>query len=329
MADPQRLMPLIEDFMNGLGAAKRSQNTLDAYRRDLLGVADRIAQRAQLPVEALELDSLDRPAMTSAFASWASDHAEASVLRAWGVWHRLFEQLVDDSLLERNPMRGVPKPKAPQSAPRAIRHDNPAEAILAVAATEDPTAKQSKRWPARDVAIAGTFCVTGIRLEELIGLDLDSVTGPAGARRLQVTGKGKKDRAIPVQPALEAVIDAYLATRAERHGEDALRDPSAPLFVHYDGSRLTRGRVQYLIDKLYRRAGIRSAVPAGALVHALRHSFATIALENGADVAEVRDLLGHTSLATTSRYLDATANRLRQAVAAHPAQRALPHIPGT
>jgi integrase/recombinase XerD len=117
--------------------------------------------------------------------------------------HRMFEELVDDELLERNPMRGVPKPKAPQSAPGAIRHESPAAALLAVAATEDPPAKGSKRWPQRDVGIVGTFRVTGIRLEELVALKLDSITGPAGARRLQVTGKGKKDGAIPIVPGLE------------------------------------------------------------------------------------------------------------------------------
>ena len=74
-----------------------------------------------------------------------------------------------------------------------------------------------------------------------------------------------------------------------------------------------------------RRAGLSAAVPAGALVHALRHSFASLAIEYGTDLAELRELLDHASLATTSRYLDATTSRLRDAVAAHPSQRALDH----
>jgi site-specific recombinase XerD len=95
--------------------------------------------------------------------------------------------------------------------------------------------------------------------------------------------------------------------------------------VHYDATALTRGRVQYVIEQIYRRAGLGAAVPAGALVHALRHSFASLAIEYGTDVAELRELLGHASLATTSRDLDANAGRLREAVAAHPSQRALDH----
>lgn len=323
---PRPFLSLVEDYLAGLGAAKRSEHTIGAYRADLVGVAGRIAARlhgTDATAAKLTLDELDKRTMTKGFASWASDRAEASVLRAWGVWHRFFEDLVDDEILDRNPMRGVPKPKLPQTRPRSIRHPNPAELLLAIAASEDLTAKPAKRWPQRDVAIVATFCVTGVRLAELIGLNLDSIMGPAGERRIQVTGKGKKDRSIPIEHGMESVIDRYLASRADRHGEDALEDPSSPLFVNYAGTRMTRGQVQYLIEKIYTRAGLRGAIPDGALVHALRHTFASLLLENGADVAEVRDLLGHASLATTSRYLDANATRLRQAVAAHPSQRAV------
>ena len=154
-------------------------------------------------------------------------------------------------------------------------------------------------------------------------LNLDSITGVRGARRIQVTGKGKRDRTIPIEHDLESLIDHYLGSRAERHGDDALDDCKAPLFVHYDGTRLTNARVQYLLERIYERAGLRAAVPKGALVHALRHTFASQAVEYGVDVVELRDILGHASLATTSRYLDANAQRLREAIAAHPAQRAL------
>ena len=110
-------------------------------------------------------------------------------------------------------MQAVPKPKLPQTAPRSIRHEIPAEILLATAAT--PDAHASKRWPERDVAPLATFCVTAIRLAEAIGLNLNSITLPAGARRLQVTGKGNKHRAIPIEPALEALLDRYVQSRIE------------------------------------------------------------------------------------------------------------------
>jgi site-specific recombinase XerD len=82
-------------------------------------------------------------------------------------------------------------------------------------------------------------------------------------------------------------------------------------------------QIRYLVEKLYVRSGIRAQVPAGALVHALRHTFATSALEAGADVVELQELLGHASLETTRRYLSATAQGLRHVIEAHPGQAAL------
>ena len=89
------------------------------------------------------------------------------------------------------------------------------------------------------------------------------------------------------------------------------------------GRRLSVDQVRYLVERLYVRAGIRAQVPAGALVHALRHTFATAALEAGADVVELQELLGHASLETTRRYLSATAQGLRHVIQAHPSQAAL------
>ena len=215
---------LVEDYLAGLQAAKRSTHTVEGYRYDLLGVGARIARDlhgAEAGVIELRLSELDQRALRRGFAAWAADHAEGSIARAWGVWHRFFAFLVDGELLARNPMRAVPKPKLPHSAPRSIRHQNPVQALLDAAAAPDPRPKLTRRWPERDVALAATFSVTGLRLAEVIALNLNSLTGPAGARRLQVTGKGKRDRAIPIQPGLEAIIDRYLLIRVKRHGAAA------------------------------------------------------------------------------------------------------------
>lgn len=101
-----------------------------------------------------------------------------------------------------------------------------------------------------------------------------------------------------------------------------LARPTTALLVHHTGTRITPRQVQYLIERLYVRTGIRSQVPR-ALVHALRHTFATTALEGGANVVEVQQLLGHASLDTTKRYLEATANELRDTLRAHPGHLAL------
>jgi site-specific recombinase XerD len=115
-----------------------------------------------------------------------------------------------------------------------------------------------------------------------------SLEGTPGARRLQVAGKGGKTRAIPIEGGLEEVLEAYLASRRVRFQHHDLDHPATPLFVDVRGRGLSVDQVKYLIERLYVRAGLRARVPAGALVHALRHSFATSALEAGADVVERR-----------------------------------------
>jgi len=138
----------------------------ESNRGDLFGVGGRNAARLggpRGPPSSSTSDELGRRAMGRAFAVWASDHAEGSLLRAWGMWNRCFTFLVGDGALLRNPMSAVPKPKLPQTAPRSIRHENPAELLLRTAASPDADAKASKRWPECDVALVATFYATGIR----------------------------------------------------------------------------------------------------------------------------------------------------------------------
>jgi site-specific recombinase XerD len=168
-----------------------------------------------------------------------------------------------------------------------------------------------------------TFCVTGIREAEAVGLDIGSLSGEPGARRLEVVGKGGKARPIPIDPVLDEVLSGYQKERAARFPKHDLDHPGTPLFVDVRGRRLSVDQVRYLVDRLYVRAGIRAQVPSGALVHALRHTFATAALEAGADVVELQELLGHASLETTRRYLSATGQGLRHVIQAHPGQAAL------
>jgi len=310
-------------WLTDLGASKPAANTLAAYRRDLAGVAARLAGASDAVPDAaaLTLADLDRRALRAAFASWASDHAASSVRRAHSAWSGFFDFLVAEGVVEGSPMAGVPKPKLPATLPRSLRARDAVARLLATAAEPDPRSRAP--WPARDLALAATFCVTGIREAEAVGLGMGSLAGELGARRLEVVGKGGKARPVPIDRALEEVIGRYLDERSARFGEEGLDHPATPLFVDVRGRRLSVHQVRYLIERLYVRAGLRAQVPPGALVHALRHTFATAALEAGADVVELQELLGHASLETTRRYLSATGQGLRHVITSHPAQRAL------
>ena len=306
-------------WLTDLGAKKPSPHTLAGYRRDLEGVAGRLRQLDAL--EVVTVADLDRSALRAAFSSWAADHAAASVRRAHSAWSSFFDFLVAEGVLDGSPMAAVPKPKTPTSLPRAIRARDAVARLLATAATPDPRGRDP--WPARDLAVVATFCVTGVREAEAAALDVGSLDGEPGARRLEVIGKGRKARAVPIDAALEIVLTRYLDERARRLPGEDLDHPSTPLFVDVRGRRLSVDQIRYLVERLYVRAGIRANVPAGALVHALRHTFATAALEAGADVVELQELLGHASLETTRRYLSATAQGLRHVIQAHPSQAAL------
>ena len=305
-----------------MGAAKPSPATLLAYRRDVQGVAGRLAALEGIgELGDLSLPDLERSALRAAFASWASDHAAASVRRAHSAWSSFFDFLVAEGILDGNPMAAIPKPKTPTVLPRSIRAPGAITRLIKTAAEPDPRSRNP--WPARDLAVIATFCVTGIREAEACGLNVGSLVGEPGARRMEVKGKGGKARPIPLTATLDDVLEAYLRERAALFPKDDLDHPSTPLFVDVRGRRLTVDQIRYLVEKLYVRAGVRAQVPAGALVHALRHTFATSALEAGADVVELQELLGHASLETTRRYLSATAQGLRHVIQSHPAQEAL------
>lgn len=316
----------VEAWLINMGAAKPSPATLAGYRRDLEGITGRLAVLEGLAEDVTQLErvsvsDLDRQALVSAFASWASDHAAASVRRAHSAWSSFFDFLVAEAVIDGNPMAAIPKPKTPSSMPRSIRAPDAVGRLLRTAAEADSRARDP--WPARDLALIATFCVTGVREAEAAGLSIGSLAGEPGARRMEVRGKGNKVRPVPIDPALDQVLDVYLRERADRFPKEKLDHPSTPLFVDVQGRRMTVDQIRYLVEKLYVRAGIRASVPAGALVHALRHTFATSALEAGADVVELQELLGHASLETTRRYLSATAQGLRHVIAAHPGQAAL------
>ena len=159
LSPSSRFAELVDAWLHQLGTTKPAANTVAAYRRDLAGVARRIAADAEAGV--LHLEHLTKEALRAAFASWAHDHAAASMLRAHSSWSSFFDFLVAEDLAEGNPMAAVGKPRREAGAPRAIRDPDAAARLLATAAQPDPRGRDP--WPERDLDLAATFCGTGIR----------------------------------------------------------------------------------------------------------------------------------------------------------------------
>jgi integrase/recombinase XerC len=168
----------------------------------------------------------------------------------------------------------------------------------------------------RDRAILELFYASGLRLSELVGLDLEDVN--LNGRMVRVLGKGRKERLVPFNRTTEAALRAWLKDAQEWAEPPAVsrsRRPSQPLFLNYRGGRLSTRSV----DRLVRRYVAACSTRFGISPHALRHSFATHLLERGADLRAIQELLGHARLSTTQRYTHVNAAQLMEAYRkAHP-----------
>ena len=269
-------------------------------------------------------DQLSAPAVRDAFGDFASSHAKTSISRCWSAWNQFFTFLVGEGVLPGNPMAAVPRPRRVRSAPKPLQGEDTPETLLRSAALPRPRARNP--WPERDLAVLATLLLSGLRSAELLTLHIGSVTGAAGERRIHVVGKGGKARSVPIEDPLDDVISKYLASRRTRFPAKRIASNS-PLFVDGRGEPLQRGGLQYLVEMALRAAGVGDRRSPGALVHALRHTYATRLADDGATASEIMVLLGHASLTTSQAYIDATAAEQRRSAAANRTYRALDSLP--
>jgi site-specific recombinase XerD len=318
----ETVMDLVDQFLIARATRKPSPHTLQAYRRDLMSVARLVADdpATPLPLDALPITALTTRSLRAAFARFATPRSAASVYRAWSTWNSFFTFLVADGLVAGNPMPAVDKPRVPQPLPKPLRGEDTPEQLLAAVARRDE--RQREPWPERDLAVLALALCAGLRLSELLALQVGSVSGRPGERRLEVAGKGGRPRVVPIEPEVDGVLASYLDSRRRRFGARSVQR-TGPLLVDRHGEPLRRGGLQYLVDACYRRAGVADRVPPGARLHALRHTFATRLAEDGASAAEIMRLLGHASLAASQNYIDVTAGQQRAAVRANRTNRAL------
>jgi site-specific recombinase XerD len=242
------------------------------------------------------------------FRAWMLDMMKAEMARSsvrlrFAAMRAFYAFLHMRRTISKNVLLEVSLPKAEKQLPRFLTTAQVDNLVAAPAAAQKN--KQAPSWmAARDTAVIELFYSTGMRLSELVGLDVRDVDPISETAR--VTGKGSRERVCPVGgPALEA-IQRY------RH---AARVHAGPLFINKSRRRLSTRAVNSLLKLRLAQAGL----PADLSPHKLRHSFATHLLDNGADLRSVQTLLGHASLSTTQIYTHVTIERLKAAyMAAHP-----------
>lgn len=237
-------------------------------------------------------------------------YAPSTVARALAAVRSFHAFCLAEGYLAADPTAGVAAPRVPQGIPRALTVAE-VEALLHVVTGETPRAL-------RDRAILECLYATGMRISELVSLDLDGLDLETGF--LRVLGKRSKERLVPVGISARQALAVYLeAGRPELvPPRFARRGDAEAVFLNARGGRLTRQGCWMIVRRYGRRAGLEDRLSP----HVLRHSCATHMLERGADLRVVQELLGHARISTTQVYTRVTTERLREVYdAAHPRAR--------
>ncbi|MCJ7693313.1 MAG: tyrosine-type recombinase/integrase, partial [Sedimentisphaerales bacterium] len=206
--------------------------------------------------------------------------------------------------IEANPVISIRTPKQEKKLPHFLEYEEVKRLL------ETPPLDN---WlGARDRAILETLYSTGIRVSELVALNMDDIDFLGEV--VHVRGKGKKERITPIGTSALQVIQHYMEFRSRRSQSNPNFD-SKVLFVNKHGRRLSTRSVRRKMDKYLKMAGLDPSISP----HTLRHSFATHMLNNGADLRSVQELLGHQSLSTTQIYTHVTTKKLKETYqSAHP-----------
>ena len=283
----------VEKFIRYLDIERNaSKHTLINYSVDLKSLSEFLKEE---PIEKVDYVSLRRYLAHVKELSLS----KVSIARKIASIRSFFKFLFREGIIKNNPASSLSTPKRDKHLPKFLDEK---EIVLLL---ESPDKEGEAGL--RDRAILETLYSTGIRVSELVGLNMDHIDQIGGI--IKVYGKGKKERIVPIgERALQAIRD-YLKARRPVAKE------TKALFFNKNGGRLTDRSIRRIINKYIIKASIQQKISP----HTLRHSFATHMLDHGADLRSVQELLGHANLSTTQIYTHITTERLKSAYTkAHP-----------
>jgi integrase/recombinase XerC len=279
----------IGDFLDYLHYERNvSVNTITAYRDDLESLVTFLTtDYFVLGRDQLDLGTIDHLAIRS-WLAWLARRklSRSSSARHLSALRSFFKFLMREGLVASNPARGVSTPKREKFLPSVIQSSD-IETLFEGADCTTSLGLRDRAW-------MELLYASGLRIGELVGVDLDDID--LRTRLVKVRGKGSKERIVPFGSKAEAAIRAWLAVRSELVRGD--EEDRQPLFLNYRGLRISARSVRRLFEGYVRTAALRSGISP----HTLRHSFATHLLNAGADLRTIQELLGHASLSTTQKY---------------------------
>ncbi|MFA6379089.1 MAG: tyrosine recombinase XerC [Candidatus Omnitrophota bacterium] len=272
----------VEKFISYLDIEKNySKHTLLNYKIDL---EEFFLYLEETPVERVDYFHLRR--YLGHLRS--KDLKTRTVARKLSSLRSFFKFLFREGLVKKNPSTLLMTPKLDKKLPKFLSEMDTARLVDAVTGTDEASL--------RDHAILETLYSTGMRVSELVSLNLDRVDFITNL--VKVLGKGKKERLLPIGETALKVVKQYVDTRTHQ---------SEAVFLNHHGRRLTDRSVRNIVNKYITKASIQGKMSP----HSLRHSFATHLLNAGADLRSVQELLGHVNLSTTQIYTHMTTEKLK------------------
>ncbi len=292
----------LEAFSRFLRAEKNaSGHTVAAYTRDLRALIVFLRERKGLAEDdAVPLGACDLYALRGHLGMLARTHEPSSIGRKIASIRSFYRFLVDRGHLASSPADELASPKVRRKLPTFLSVDAAKEVVEAPSSRDDIHPAVA----ARDRAALELLYGAGVRVSELVGLDLGDID--FGSSRARVLGKGRKERMVPFGETCRDALRDYLAVRAElAHPRTQFLDPHA-LLVSVRGRRIPVRGVQLFV----RAYGALGAGRADLHPHALRHTCATHLLDGGADLRAIQEVLGHASLSTTQKYTHVSVEHL-------------------
>jgi integrase/recombinase XerC len=303
----------IEGFIQYLRYERNaSPETITDYRCDVEQFREFITPPGE---PTMPLDQIDHRIVREYVSVLYERHLErASVARKLSALRTFFRYCVREQYANHNPARLVSTPKIPHRVPRVLSAEE-LNAFLDSLANATPQKKDKRgRTPhleeeakiiiKRDRAILELLYGSGLRVSELVGLDLVNID--RHGKMLRVLGKGRKERVVPYGEKAQTALEAYWPVRDGLLLQSTAKPDPEAVFISHRGGRLTTQFIRTLVKKYARLNNVNWDVHP----HSLRHAFATHLLADGADLRAIQELLGHVSLSTTQRYTQATIQQL-------------------